>query len=371
MRSRRSMRSRGEAAYAPHRRAWQHGGTRRRAHGHARARRCAAAAAASISCWSAATSPMRWRAARARRARPAVARAVRDATTRRRAGCANTRARATSCCSRVRASTEWRRSSRGLRVSSPSGLLVTTPRCRRGSIAIPVRTRLIRQGDDLVALLREALAGIARPGDVVAIAETAVAIAQGELHAGRERSPVKLGVRARAARRCAGDDQPARIDAARDRSGRRLARVRRRRCLQVAGRAVRQARRLLRNAGRGDRGDRRIYRNDAAVRARDRALLRANRIAFAPNALRDRSASTSRSSMPTICAAPKCWARRRASNREAVERALLGNPHGNGDEQTPLVVLDVARHRSEPAPGAAPHDRRFCADGLLVARSVS
>jgi hypothetical protein len=25
--------------------------------------------------------------------------------------------------------------------------------------------------------------------------------------------------------------------------------------------------------------------------------------------------------------------------RENVERALLGNPHGNGDEQTPLVVL--------------------------------
>jgi hypothetical protein len=26
-------------------------------------------------------------------------------------------------------------------------------------------------------------------------------------------------------------------------------------------------------------------------------------------------------------------------DREAVERALLGNPHGNGDEQTPIVVL--------------------------------
>ena len=25
--------------------------------------------------------------------------------------------------------------------------------------------------------------------------------------------------------------------------------------------------------------------------------------------------------------------------RESVERALLENPHGNGDEQTPLVVL--------------------------------
>src|SRR5947209_13901331 len=47
-----------------------------------------------------------------------------------------------------------------------------------GLVAIPVRTRLIAPGDDLTRLVGEAIAGIARPGDVVAIAETAVAIAQ-------------------------------------------------------------------------------------------------------------------------------------------------------------------------------------------------
>ena len=29
----------------------------------------------------------------------------------------------------------------------------------------------------------------------------------------------------------------------------------------------------------------------------------------------------------------------RGVDRAAVERALLDNPHGNGDEQTPIVVL--------------------------------
>jgi hypothetical protein len=41
-----------------------------------------------------------------------------------------------------------------------------------------------------------------------------------------------------------------------------------------------------------------------------------------------------------------------ALDRGAVERALLGNPHGNGDEQTPLVVL--AWRGAGPNPLVAP-----------------
>src|SRR5271166_1294473 len=48
-----------------------------------------------------------------------------------------------------------------------------------GLVALPVRTRLVVGGDDLIAIVAEATAGIVRPGDVVAISETAVAIAQG------------------------------------------------------------------------------------------------------------------------------------------------------------------------------------------------
>src|SRR5476649_2400543 len=47
-----------------------------------------------------------------------------------------------------------------------------------GLVAIPIRTRLVGPGDDLGALVDDAVRGIARPDDVIVIAETAVAIAQ-------------------------------------------------------------------------------------------------------------------------------------------------------------------------------------------------
>ena len=51
-------------------------------------------------------------------------------------------------------------------------------------------------------------------------------------------------------------------------------------------------------------------------------------------ATRTRSSST-----PTISASRRRSARRAASASRAIERALRSNPHGNGDEQTPIVVL--------------------------------
>jgi phospho-N-acetylmuramoyl-pentapeptide-transferase len=47
-----------------------------------------------------------------------------------------------------------------------------------GLVAIPIRTRLVGPGDDLAGLVAHAVGGIARPDDVIVIAETAVAIAQ-------------------------------------------------------------------------------------------------------------------------------------------------------------------------------------------------
>ena len=137
-----------------------------------------------------------------------------------RAGCARTRAPATSCCSRARASTSWRRSSRSCARerrdarASPSRGRKCRPdwsrfRCARRSCA---RRRSRR------ASSRDAVRGIARPGDVVAVSETAVAIAQGEFVRRRIRSSVAARVRALAPRRCARDGQSAGIDAARDRS---------------------------------------------------------------------------------------------------------------------------------------------------------
>ncbi|HTD36549.1 MAG TPA: coenzyme F420-0:L-glutamate ligase, partial [Candidatus Limnocylindrales bacterium] len=63
-----------------------------------------------------------------------------------------------------------------------------------GLVAIPVRTRLIAPNDDLTALVTEAVRGIARPGDVVVLAETAVAIAQSRFIAAEAIRPSKLAL---------------------------------------------------------------------------------------------------------------------------------------------------------------------------------
>ena len=49
----------------------------------------------------------------------------------------------------------------------------------RRIVAIPVRTPLVRPGDDLPGLVRRCLAGMQASGDVVCVSETVVAIAQG------------------------------------------------------------------------------------------------------------------------------------------------------------------------------------------------
>lgn len=51
----------------------------------------------------------------------------------------------------------------------------------RGAIfgRVPVKTKLVEPGDDIVAVVREALGGRQRPGDIVAVSEKIVAISQG------------------------------------------------------------------------------------------------------------------------------------------------------------------------------------------------
>ncbi len=111
--------------------------------------------------------------------------------------------------------------------------------------------------------------------------------------------------------------------------------------------AARAPRRVLRDSRRCDCHDRRLHRDDAAVRARDRLRSATIRTA-SPAASRSAAARTRRSSTSTT------WARRRSSassggvDAERLARALLDNPHGNGDEQTPIVVL--AWRGSGPSP---------------------
>jgi len=59
-------------------------------------------------------------------------------------------------------------------------------------VALPLRTPIVRSGDDLPALVASAVRGVVSPGDVVCVSETAVAIAQGRSIAAEAIRPTML-----------------------------------------------------------------------------------------------------------------------------------------------------------------------------------
>jgi F420-0:gamma-glutamyl ligase len=206
----------------------------------------------------------------------------------------------------------------------------------RGIAAIPVRTALVRHGDDLTELAAAAVKGIARPGDVVAISETAVAIAQGEFVAAERVRPTQLAYAlSRRAGVMATVNQPESMQIVIDRTGR--PRVLLAVAAHLAGRLF------------GRRGGFYEVLGDAIAAVDgytgtmppfERAIVLAPR---EPDAV----ARMFRRRTGIECAVVDANDLRRAKvlgasarvERPAVERALLHNPHGNGDEQTPIVVL--------------------------------
>lgn len=216
------------------------------------------------------------------------------------------------------------------------GLAVERPDVPAGVIAIPVRTPLVRSGDDLGAIVAESIAGIARSGDVVAVSETAVAIAQGEFVPAEYVRPSRLAYAlARRAGALATVNQPESMQIVIDRVGR--ARVLRAVLAQVAGRAL------------GRRGAFYEVLGDAiaAIDGYTGTMPPFERaIVFAPRAP-DAFAQSAFDRTGIACAVVDANDLRKAKvlgasagvERGAVERALLDNPHGNGDEQTPIVVL--------------------------------
>jgi len=221
-------------------------------------------------------------------------------------------------------------------MSSPKSLLVRDDRLPAGLIAIPLRTRLVRPGDDLVALTEEAVCGIARAGDVVAVAESAVAIAQGEFLAAEHVRPSRLAYAiARRADPMATISQPESIQLVIDRAG--AWKVGTATLLQAVGRVF--GRRGLFYEIMGE-----------AVAAFDgytgtmppyeRAIV------FAPRdpdgfsiALRERIGIESAVVDANDLRRAKVLGASPGVARAALERALLENPHGNSDEQTPIVVV--------------------------------
>ena len=215
-------------------------------------------------------------------------------------------------------------------------LAVREPTLPEGIVAIPVRTRLIARGDDLAAVMRAALVGIARPGDVVAIAETAVAIAQGRFIAAESIRPSRLArVLARRAGALATINQPESLQLVIDDVG--PWRVLRAAMLHVAGRAI----------GRRGVFYELLGESIAAIDGYTGTLPPYERAIVLGPAEPDRVSDDLAAALGVHVAIvdandlqrAKALGASAALVRENVERALLQNPHGNGDEQTPLVVL--------------------------------
>ncbi len=205
-----------------------------------------------------------------------------------------------------------------------------------GLVAIPVRTPLVRPGDDFVALLGSVVAGIARGGDVIAISESAVAIAQGELVVAEYVRPSRLAYAlSRRAGALATVNQPESLQLVIDAAGSRkvlyaaiahvAARLRghRGKFYEIMGNAV--------TAIDGYTGTLPPYERAIVLAPRD------------PNGF----CASAEAMTGVACAVvdandlekAKVLGASSSVNRELLERVLRGNPHGNGDEQTPIVVL--------------------------------
>jgi F420-0:gamma-glutamyl ligase len=215
-------------------------------------------------------------------------------------------------------------------------LIVTRPEAPPGLTAIPVRTPLVRPGDDLVAIVTQAIRGIARPGDVVAVAESAVAIAQGELMAAEYVRPSRLAFAiSRRADPMATISQPESIQLVIDRVGawkviyatlvQLVARLfgRRGAFYRIMGDAI--------AAFDGYTGTMPPYERAIVFAPRDsddfaRSVHARAGVACAVVDANDLGRAKVLGSSSAVCS-------------ESVEAALLDNPHGNSDEQTPVVVL--------------------------------
>lgn len=213
-------------------------------------------------------------------------------------------------------------------------------------IAIPLRTALVKAGDDLFALLRAACAGMLSADDVICVSETAVAIAQGR---SIRAEAIRPGALARMLAQRAGSyatvNQPESMQLVLESAG--TLRV-------LAAAAAGAAGRLI-----GRRGD--FYRVLGSAVAEIDGYTGTmppyeRHIVLGP----DNPAAVAES-IAKECGAHACIVDANdlgkaqvlgASSRvraELVRRCLLSNPAGNSDEQTPVVILKYRPRRGSPA----------------------
>jgi F420-0:gamma-glutamyl ligase len=203
-------------------------------------------------------------------------------------------------------------------------------------VAIPVRTPLVDRGDDLATLVAKATSGIASANDVICVSETAVAIAQGRLISAETIRPSRLAyVLSRHAGAMATVSQPESLQLVIDEVG--PWKVAYAAAAQVAGRLVGKRGMFYEILGEaiaaidGYTGTMPPFERTIVLGPED------------PDGAAQSIAARSGSYVAIVdvndLSIAKVLGASRGVVRARVEGALLGNPHGNADEQTPIVVL--------------------------------
>jgi hypothetical protein len=205
-----------------------------------------------------------------------------------------------------------------------------------GLVAIPVRTPLVRPGDDLAGLVERAVSGIARPGDVLAISETAVAIAQGQAVPAEYVRPSKVAYfLSQRAGALATVNQPESLQIVIDQVG--VWKVLYASAMHVVGRFIGRRGMFYEIMGEAITA---IDGYTGTLPPFERTIVFApqNPDAFAQSVFERTGVACTVVDANDLEKA-KVLGASRGVNRRNVELALLSNPHGNGDEQTPIVVL--------------------------------
>lgn len=212
-------------------------------------------------------------------------------------------------------------------------------------VALPIRTPLVKPGDDLPAMLRDCLRGLLGPDDVICVSETAVAIAQGRSIRAESIRPSRLArMLAQRAGSYATVSQPESMQLVLESAG--PLRV-------LAAAAAGAAGRLL-----GRRGD--FYRILGPAVAEIDGYTGTmppyeRHIVFGP-----KDPHIVAQTIAQVCGAHACVVDANDLGKaevlgasagvrdEIVCRCLLSNPAGNSDQQTPVVVLKYRAQAGSP-----------------------
>jgi len=217
-------------------------------------------------------------------------------------------------------------------------------------VAVPVRTRLVDRGDDLAAVVAEAVNGIARASDVICVSETALALAQGRAILAETIRPSRLAYAlSRHAGALATVSQPESLQLVIDQVG--PWKVFYAAVAHAAGRAVGKRGVFYKILGEaisvidGYTGTLPPFERTIVLGPDDPD--------GAAQAIAARASAHAAIVDVNDLGIAKVLGASHGLVRAAIERALCTNPHGNADEQTPIVVLKWHAGETNPLLEAA------------------